>query len=63
MNHMTIPQMRRAARAQGLAITTKGGGFMITDPATNTVVAGAWPNAYAMNANDVATYLTEENNA
>ena len=60
MTSMTIDQMRRRARAQGLAITTRQGGFMVIDPASNTVLAGSHPSAYSMNAEEVASYLTEE---
>ena len=60
MTSMTVNQMRRKARAQGLAITTRNGGFMVIDPQSNTVLAGGHPNAYSMTHDDAARYLTEE---
>lgn len=59
MTQMKLGQMRRQAQAQGLAITTRGGGFMVIDPATNSVLAGGHPSAYSMNADEVADYLAE----
>lgn len=60
MTSMTVNQMRRNARAQGLAITTRNGGFMVIDPQSNTVLAGGHPNAYSMTADEVVAFLTEE---
>ena len=62
-------RLRRAAQRQGLQIAKSRrrdfraldyGGYMIVDPNTNSVVAGATPNAYMMDLDQVEDFLRGE---
>lgn len=60
-------RLRRAATRQGLTLQKSKsrdpraigyGQFMIIDPQTNAILAGANPYAYSMTLDDVEEYLT-----